>query len=61
MPLAVLLLRLQQGNHLDCLLKEARWYRDRVASAPVVQPHLGGGTPTFLNDSDLRRLVEGLR
>ncbi|MBB3060123.1 oxygen-independent coproporphyrinogen III oxidase [Microbulbifer rhizosphaerae] len=48
------------SDYLDCLLKEARWYRDRVASAPVVQLHLGGGTPTFLNDSDLRRLVEGL-
>ncbi|WP_308367308.1 MULTISPECIES: oxygen-independent coproporphyrinogen III oxidase [unclassified Microbulbifer] len=49
------------SDYLDHLLEEARGYRDKVADAPVVQLHLGGGTPTFLNDSDLRRLVEGLR
>ncbi|WP_237055579.1 oxygen-independent coproporphyrinogen III oxidase [Microbulbifer sediminum] len=48
------------SSYLDRVLEEARWYRDRVAAAPVVQLHLGGGTPTFLTDSDLHRLVEGL-
>ncbi|WP_082859218.1 oxygen-independent coproporphyrinogen III oxidase [Microbulbifer sp. Q7] len=48
------------SSYLDNVLKEAQWYRDRVARAPVVQLHLGGGTPTFLNDGDLRRLMEGL-
>ncbi|WP_295801015.1 oxygen-independent coproporphyrinogen III oxidase [uncultured Microbulbifer sp.] len=48
------------SSYLDNVLKEAQWYRERVARAPVVQLHLGGGTPTFLNDGDLRRLVEGL-
>ncbi|WP_237066984.1 oxygen-independent coproporphyrinogen III oxidase [Microbulbifer guangxiensis] len=48
------------SGYLEQLLAEARSYRERVADVPVVQLHLGGGTPTFLNDGDLRRLVEGL-
>ena len=48
------------SSYLDNVLREAQWYRERVARAPVVQLHLGGGTPTFLNDGDLRRLMEGL-
>ncbi|GMG87700.1 oxygen-independent coproporphyrinogen III oxidase [Biformimicrobium ophioploci] len=48
------------SSYLDVLLEEARWYKDKVADAPVIQLHLGGGTPTFLNDTDLRRMVEGL-
>ncbi|AOS95796.1 Oxygen-independent coproporphyrinogen-III oxidase [Microbulbifer aggregans] len=48
------------SSYLEQLLAEARSYRDRVADVPVVQLHLGGGTPTFLNDGDLHRLVEGL-
>lgn len=48
------------SDYLDHLLQEACWYRGKVAAAPVVQLHLGGGTPSFLTDSDLRRLVEGL-
>lgn len=48
------------SSYLDSVLREARWYRERVAKAPVVQLHLGGGTPTFLNDGDLRRLMAGL-
>ncbi|MFV8781321.1 oxygen-independent coproporphyrinogen III oxidase [Microbulbifer sp. SA54] len=48
------------SSYLENVLREAQWYRDRVARAPVVQLHLGGGTPTFLSDSDLQRLVSGL-
>ena len=48
------------SSYLDNVLREAQWYRERVARAPVTQLHLGGGTPTFLNDGDLRRLMEGL-
>lgn len=48
------------ASYLETLLREARWYRDRVAEAPVTQLHLGGGTPTFLNDGDLARLIDGL-
>ncbi|WP_346837513.1 oxygen-independent coproporphyrinogen III oxidase [Microbulbifer sp. SAOS-129_SWC] len=44
------------ASYLEQVLQEARWYRQRV-QAPVVQLHLGGGTPTFLSDADLRRLI----
>lgn len=47
-------------RYLEQVLQEARWYRDKVADAPVIQLHLGGGTPTFLKDGDLRRLMSGL-
>ncbi|MFD1217455.1 MULTISPECIES: oxygen-independent coproporphyrinogen III oxidase [Microbulbifer] len=48
------------SSYLSNLLQEAQWYRDRVAAVPVVQLHLGGGTPTFFSDSDLERLLAGL-
>lgn len=48
------------SSYLDTLLEEARWYRERVPRVPVLQLHLGGGTPTYLSDGDLRRLVDGL-
>ncbi|MEX2962962.1 oxygen-independent coproporphyrinogen III oxidase [Microbulbifer sp. TYP-18] len=48
------------SSYIDRLLEEAHWYRDKVADLPVIQLHLGGGTPTFLTDADLRRLVSGL-
>ena len=48
------------SSYVDRLLEEARWYRDKVADVPVTQLHLGGGTPTFLTDADLRRLIGGL-
>ncbi|WP_444907212.1 oxygen-independent coproporphyrinogen III oxidase [Microbulbifer sp. SSSA008] len=48
------------SSYLDHLLQEAQWYRDKVADVPVTQLHLGGGTPTFLSDSDMRRLMGGL-
>ena len=48
------------SNYVDRLLEEAQWYRGRVADVPVTQLHLGGGTPTFLTDADLRRLIDGL-
>lgn len=48
------------ASYLETVLREARWYRDCVVEAPVTQLHLGGGTPTFLNDGDLERLILGL-
>ena len=48
------------SSYVDRLLEEAQWYRDKVADVPVTQLHLGGGTPTFLTDADLRRLIAGL-
>lgn len=49
------------STYLDRVLQEAQWYRERVADVPVTQLHLGGGTPTYLNDSDLTRLIHGLQ
>ncbi|MBB5211049.1 oxygen-independent coproporphyrinogen III oxidase [Microbulbifer hydrolyticus] len=48
------------SSYLDRVLTEAQWYREKVARVPVTQLHLGGGTPTYLNDGDLTRLVQGL-
>lgn len=48
------------SGYLQSLLREAQWYRDRVAGVPVTQLHLGGGTPTFLSDADLRKLIREL-
>ncbi|WP_323845476.1 oxygen-independent coproporphyrinogen III oxidase [Microbulbifer magnicolonia] len=48
------------SSYLDQLLQEAQWYRSKVAGVPVTQLHLGGGTPTYLSDGDLRRLLDGL-
>ncbi|MCK7596299.1 oxygen-independent coproporphyrinogen III oxidase [Microbulbifer sp. CAU 1566] len=48
------------SSYLERVLAEAQWYRERVARVLVTQLHLGGGTPTYLNDGDLTRLVRGL-
>ena len=48
------------SSYLDRVLAEAEWYRQKTARVPVTQLHLGGGTPTYLNDGDLTRLVRGL-
>ena len=47
--------------YLQLLLKEIDLVADRVGNKrPVTQLHLGGGTPTFLNDNQMRRLVSHL-
>ena len=67
----VLLLRLQQGRHQEtrarACLPGCPGVRVRSADAllgesqDVVQLHLGGGTPTFLSDAQLDRLMRMLR
>ncbi|WP_370569136.1 oxygen-independent coproporphyrinogen III oxidase [Limnobacter humi] len=50
-------------QYLNRLEKEALMVA-RIAPtglSPVTQFHMGGGTPTFLNDSELLGLVEGLK
>lgn len=48
-------------DYLDALVKEADWVVQKCnALTPVVQFHLGGGTPTFLNDAELTELVRSL-
>jgi oxygen-independent coproporphyrinogen-3 oxidase len=53
----------REGAYVDLVLDELDTYLraiPRLASAPVRQLHLGGGTPTFLSSVSLGRLVDGL-
>lgn len=48
-------------EYLDALVKEADWVVQKCNSlTPVVQFHIGGGTPTFLNDDELTELIRSL-
>ncbi len=48
--------------YVDTLLREMAMKAALVkGSREVAQLHLGGGTPTFLNDAQMARLIEGLR
>jgi oxygen-independent coproporphyrinogen-3 oxidase len=50
--------------YIDLLFRELDWYcarAPRLASIPLRQLHLGGGTPTFLSPEELGRLLDGLR
>jgi oxygen-independent coproporphyrinogen-3 oxidase len=47
------------AEYVDDLAREVRLTAERMdATRPVVQVHLGGGTPTFLPPDELRRLGE---
>ena len=47
--------------YLQLLLKEIDLVADHIGNKrPVTQLHLGGGTPTFLNDDQMRRLLAHL-
>ena len=53
--------RARADQYLDYLQKEIHLVRSRFASAPLVsQLHLGGGTPTFLTNLQLERLLRML-
>lgn len=48
--------------YIDALLKEWKMYVDVLVDKPVLQElHFGGGTPTFFNAENLKRLIEGLK
>jgi oxygen-independent coproporphyrinogen-3 oxidase len=48
-------------RYVERVLAEAKLVRSRLArSGPVVQLHLGGGTPNFLSGPSLERLMQGL-
>ena len=54
--------RAAAGEYLDDLAREVRLTAARLdRSRPVVQIHLGGGTPTFFPPAELRRLGALLR
>ncbi len=47
--------------YVDSVLAEWGLYRERLPVRPVLHElHLGGGTPTFFQPENLRRLVEGI-
>ncbi|MDX1491927.1 MAG: oxygen-independent coproporphyrinogen III oxidase [Pseudohongiellaceae bacterium] len=48
------------ANYLEYVIKEAKLYKDRLHNATVTQFHIGGGTPNFLRNEDLSRLVGAL-
>ncbi|RMF83015.1 MAG: oxygen-independent coproporphyrinogen III oxidase [Nitrospirae bacterium] len=44
------------------LFREAEWYAELMAPGrPVVQWHIGGGSPTFMRPDQLDRLLKGFR
>ncbi len=51
------------AHYLKCLEREALLLATKAAGhlTPVTQFHMGGGTPTFLNDQELLSLVQGLK
>jgi oxygen-independent coproporphyrinogen-3 oxidase len=50
------------GEYLDMLEREIALYRELLGPQErASQLHLGGGTPTFLSDEELTRLMDSLR
>ncbi|WP_158769025.1 oxygen-independent coproporphyrinogen III oxidase [Paraglaciecola sp. L1A13] len=47
--------------YLDYLIKEVEIQAQYMGHKPVTRVHLGGGTPNFLNDIQLKRLIDGLK
>ncbi|MEN3158951.1 oxygen-independent coproporphyrinogen III oxidase [Alkalimonas sp. NCh-2] len=45
-------------RYLDALVQEMAMYQPLVAHRPIGQIHLGGGTPTFLTEQQLSRLMQ---
>ncbi len=49
-------------SYLECLIREIDLHTEEIGRAqPLSQLHLGGGTPTFLPDSELAELMLALR
>lgn len=52
----------RSGPYLELLFKEIDAVADLVGNVrPVTQLHFGGGTPTFLNDNEIRALMGKLK
>lgn len=50
-----------QDTYTDYLLREMELYRTMVGDIPVVGYDLGGGTPLFLSNDNLRRITEKIK
>ncbi|SEB74601.1 oxygen-independent coproporphyrinogen-3 oxidase [Tenacibaculum sp. MAR_2009_124] len=47
--------------YIDTVIKEWQLYVDLVDEIPIIKEiHLGGGTPTFFAENELKRLIDGL-
>ncbi|WP_428742123.1 oxygen-independent coproporphyrinogen III oxidase [Tenacibaculum sp.] len=50
-----------EDPYIETVLKEWQLYVDLVDEKPVIKEiHLGGGTPTFFSETQLKRLIEGI-
>ena len=50
-----------EEDYIDTVLKEWKLYADLVDEKPIIKEiHLGGGTPTFFSEFQLKKLIDGL-
>ena len=50
-----------EGPYIETVLKEWQLYVDLVDETPLIKEiHLGGGTPTFFSEKQLKRLIDGI-
>jgi len=50
-----------EGPYIDTVLKEWKLYRNLMHEKPRIKElHLGGGTPTFFQPENLKRLLDGI-
>lgn len=50
-----------EDPYIETVLKEWQLYVDLVDETPVIKEiHLGGGTPTFFSEKQLKRLIDGI-
>jgi oxygen-independent coproporphyrinogen-3 oxidase len=50
-----------EDPYIKTVLKEWQLYQDLLQEKPVIKEiHLGGGTPTFFSEGNLKRLIHGL-
>ncbi len=50
-----------ESPYIDAVLKEWQLYLELFDEKPIIKElHLGGGTPTFFNPENLKRLIQGI-
>lgn len=48
-------------SYVDALIKEAELYKDYITQRRVDTVFIGGGTPSLLSSSQIKRLIDGLK